>query len=61
MRIEVLADGSRLALELDDGSTVFFGEARDILAKLVRLEAVFANGEDREPGLIDVSTADVTR
>ncbi|MCB0967760.1 MAG: FtsQ-type POTRA domain-containing protein [Ilumatobacter sp.] len=61
VRIEVLADGSRLALELDDGSTVFFGEARDILAKLVRLEAVFANGEDREPGLIDVSTADVTR
>ena len=61
VRIEVLADGSRLTLELDDGSTVFFGEARDLLAKLVRLEAVVANGEDREPGLIDVSTADVTR
>ena len=61
VRIDVVSDGSRLTLELDDGSTVFFGEARDILAKLVRLEAVFANGEDREPGLIDVSTSDVTR
>lgn len=61
VRIEVFSDGSRLTLELDDGSTVFFGEARDILAKLVRLEAVFANGEEREPGLIDVSTSDVTR
>ena len=61
VRIEVLSDGSRLTIELDDGSTVFFGEARDILAKLVRLEAVFANGDEREPGLIDVSTSDVTR
>ena len=61
VRIDVVSDGSRLTIELDDGSTVFFGEARDILAKLVRLEAVFANGEDREPGLIDVSTSDVTR
>ena len=59
--IEVSADGSRLVVYLDDGSTVFFGEARDLLAKLVRLEAVLANGQDREPGLIDVSTADVTR
>lgn len=61
VRIEVFSDGSRLEIHLDDGSTVFFGEARDILAKLVRLEAVFANGEEREPGLIDVSTSDVTR
>lgn len=59
--IEVTADGSRLAMQLDDGSTVFFGEARDLLAKLVRLEAVMTNGEEREPGLIDVSTAGVTR
>ncbi len=61
VRIEVFSDGSRLELQLDDGSTIFFGEARDILAKLVRLEAVLANGEEREPGLIDVSTSDVTR
>ena len=61
VRIEVFSDGSRLELQLDDGSTIFFGEARDILAKLVRLEAVLANGDEREPGLIDVSTSDVTR
>jgi len=60
-QIEVTADGSRLAVHLEDGSTVLFGEARDLLAKLVRLEAVLANGEEREPGLIDVSTPDVTR
>ena len=59
--IEVLADGSRLTLNLDDGSTVYFGEARDLLAKLVRLEAVLSNGCDGPPGLIDVSTADTTR
>jgi cell division protein FtsQ len=59
--IEVNAEGSRLVMYLEDGSTVFFGEARDLLAKLVRLEAVLANGQDREPGLIDISTADVTR
>ncbi len=59
--IEVTADGSRLVLQLDDGTQVYFGEARDLLAKLVRLEAVLANGQEREPGLVDVSTADVTR
>ena len=45
----------------EDGSTVLFGEARDLLAKLVRLEAVLTNGQDCESGQIDVSTADVTR
>ena len=59
--VEVNSDGSRLVMYLDDGSTVFFGEARDLLAKLVRLETVLTNGQDREPGLIDVSTSDVTR
>jgi len=59
--INVDASGSRLTMDLDDGSQVFFGEARDLLAKLVRLEVVLAGGEEREPGLIDVSTADVTR
>jgi cell division protein FtsQ len=59
--IEVTSDGARLVMHLDDGTRVFFGEARDLLAKLVRLEAVLANGQEREPGLVDVSTADVTR
>jgi cell division protein FtsQ len=60
-QIEVTADGARLVVHLDDGSSVYFGEARDLLAKLVRLETVLANGQDCESGLIDVSTADVTR
>lgn len=58
--IDVTADGSRLVLFLDDGSTVFFGEARDFFAKLLRLESVLAANPDREPGPIDVSTDDVT-
>jgi hypothetical protein len=58
--VDVTADGSRLVLHLDDGSAVFFGEARDFFAKLVRLESVLAANPDREPGPIDVSTDDVT-
>lgn len=58
--IDVTADGSRLELVLDDGSTVFFGEARDFFAKLLRLESVLAANPEREPGPIDVSTDDVT-
>jgi cell division protein FtsQ len=58
--VEVTADGSRLVLHLDDGSAVFFGEARDLFAKLLRLEAVLTANPDREPGPIDVSTDDVT-
>lgn len=58
--IDVTADGSRLVLHLDDGSAVFFGEARDFFVKLVRLESVLAANPDREPGPIDVSTDDVT-
>lgn len=58
--VEVTADGSRLVMHLQDGSTVFFGEARDLFAKLVRLETVLGANPDREPGPIDVSTADVT-
>lgn len=57
---DVTADGTRLVLYLDDGSSVFFGEARDLFAKLVRLETVLAENPDREPGPIDVSTDDVT-
>jgi cell division protein FtsQ len=58
--VDVSADGSRLVLHLDDGSAVFFGEARDIFAKLLRLTSVLAANPDREPGPIDVSTDDVT-
>ena len=58
--VDVTADGSRLVLVLDDGSTVFFGEARDFFAKLLRLESVLAANPEREPGPIDVSTDDVT-
>ena len=59
-RIEVTADGSRLAMWLDDGTEVRFGEARDLIVKLVRLETVLATEEGREPGVIDVSTREVT-
>jgi len=70
-RIDVTADGSRLALLLDDGTEVRFGEARDLLNKLVRLETVLdqiareqAAGtvvDDGVPDAIDVSTAETTR
>ncbi|MGA1440550.1 MAG: cell division protein FtsQ/DivIB [Ilumatobacteraceae bacterium] len=59
-RIDVRADGTQLIMFLDDGSEVYFGEARDFFAKLLRLETVLAYGPEREPGPIDVSTADVT-
>jgi cell division protein FtsQ len=58
--VDVTADGSRLVVHLDDGSAVFFGEARDFFAKLLRLESVLVANPDREPGPIDVSTDDVT-
>lgn len=58
--IEVTADGSRLSMLLDDGSEVRFGEARDLFAKLVRLETVLTLNPDREPGPIDVSTDQTT-
>lgn len=60
VHIEVTADGSRLSLLLDDGSGVYFGEARDFFAKLLRLESVLTANPGREPGPIDVSTPDVT-
>lgn len=58
--IEVAADGSRLELVLDDGLRVRFGEARDLFAKLVRLETVLSTYPDLPPGTIDVSTREVT-
>ena len=59
-RIDVTADGSRLSLQLDDGTEVRFGAARDLFNKLLRLETTLANNPDREPGVIDVSTSEVT-
>lgn len=59
-RIEVTADGSRLVMFLDDGTEVYFGEARDLFAKLVRLETVLLQNPEREPGQIDVSTSQTT-
>jgi len=47
-------------LFLDDGTEVRFGAARDIFNKLLRLETALANNPDREPGVIDVSTSEVT-
>jgi cell division protein FtsQ len=59
-RIDVTADGSQLSLFLDDGTEARFGQARDIFNKLLRLETTLANNPDREPGVIDVSTREVT-
>ena len=58
--IEVMADGSRLVMRLDDGVEVRFGEARDLLVKLVRLETVLSSGAVPDAGVIDVSTSQVT-
>ncbi len=60
VRIDVTADGSRLVLFLDDGTEVRFGAARDLFNKLLRLETTLANNPEREPGVIDVSTNEVT-
>jgi cell division protein FtsQ len=72
--IDVTADGASLALLLDDGVEVRFGEARDLLDKLVRLETVLTEiareqqvateaGEPvpEAPTVIDVSTRETTR
>lgn len=58
--VSVTADGSRLSIFLDDGTEVRFGAARDLFNKLLRLETTLANNPDREPGVIDVSTSEVT-
>ena len=58
--IEVTADGSSLVVHVDDGLQVRFGEARDLLIKLVRLEAVLSAGGAPDAGVIDVSTNQVT-
>jgi cell division septal protein FtsQ len=58
--IEVTADGSRLVMHLDGDVDVRFGEARDLFAKLVRLETVLSSGGGQGPRVIDVSTSEVT-
>ena len=58
--VSVTADGSRLSIFLDDGTEVRLGAARDLFNKLLRLETTLANNPDREPGVIDVSTSEVT-
>ncbi len=58
--VSVTADGSQLSMFLDDGTEVRFGAARDIFNKLLRLETTLANNPEREPGVIDVSTSEVT-
>ena len=58
--IDVTANGSSLSLQLTDGTIVRFGAARDLLDKLIRLETVLAANPDLEPGVIDVSTSEVT-
>ena len=72
--IGVTADGAALGLLLNNGVEVHFGEARDLLDKLVRLETVLADiaaeqaaaaaaGEPAPelPDVIDVSTRETTR
>lgn len=58
--VSVTADGSRLSIFLEDGTEVRFGAARDLFNKLLRLETTLANNPEREPGVIDVSTSEVT-
>ena len=53
-------DGSSLQLFLDNGIEVRFGAATDLLAKLVRLETVFADAVGTGATVIDVSTPEVT-
>lgn len=58
--VSVTADGSQLSIFLDDGTEVRFGAARDLFNKLLRLETTLANNPGREPGVIDISTSEVT-
>ena len=60
LRIEVTSDGSSLVMFLVDDVQVRFGEARDLFAKLVRLETVFSSGGAGDSDVIDVSTNEVT-
>ncbi|HUF97878.1 MAG TPA: FtsQ-type POTRA domain-containing protein [Ilumatobacter sp.] len=72
--ISVTTDGSDLKLVMNNGMEVRFGEARELITKLVRLETVLAEmrreaieaGEDSDnlggPDIvIDVSTSEATR
>ncbi|HWL42505.1 MAG TPA: FtsQ-type POTRA domain-containing protein [Ilumatobacter sp.] len=72
--VGVTADGAAMALLLDNGIEVHFGEARNLLDKLVRVETVLADiaavaaeaaaagrPEAELPAVIDVSTRETTR
>lgn len=58
--VSITADGSSLTIFLDDGTEIRFGAARDLFNKLLRLETALSNNPDLEPGVIDVSTSEVT-
>ena len=53
-------NGSRLRDVARRRIEVRFGEARDLFAKLVRLETVLTQNPERAPGPIDVSTSQAT-
>ncbi|NBV73411.1 MAG: FtsQ-type POTRA domain-containing protein [Actinobacteria bacterium] len=58
--IQVDEAGNDLVVVLDDDTEIRFGAARDLFAKLVRLETVYASGAASTASVIDVSTDEVT-
>lgn len=58
--IQVDEAGNDLVVVLEDGTEIRFGAARDLFAKLVRLETVYASGTASSAVVIDVSTDEVT-
>ncbi len=58
--IQVDEAGNDLVVVLDDDTEIRFGAARDLFAKLVRLETVYASGAASSAVVIDVSTDEVT-
>jgi cell division septal protein FtsQ len=58
--VQVDEAGSDLVVVLDDDTEIRFGAARDLFAKLVRLETVYASGAASSAAVIDVSTDEVT-
>jgi cell division septal protein FtsQ len=58
--VQVDEAGNDLVVVLDDHTEIRFGAARDLFAKLVRLETVYASGAASSAAVIDVSTDEVT-
>jgi cell division septal protein FtsQ len=58
--VQVDEAGNDLVVVLDDDTEIRFGAARDLFAKLVRLETVYASGAASSAAVIDVSTDEVT-